>query len=667
MLHTVTYMLKSLFRKKHNSIAILSFFILSAILLFSYNHPDISIMEFLSFSMRLGQIGFAFFMFLSYECFFNVSRDEYTESISTIKGELKRVIITYISFFLLIIVAWAFLILLWQLGWYWHAYIAYFPFIIHMILAIILNCFLPSCIAVLTGAVLGLSIKRTAAYGLILIFLILSSNIPAKILYSIEINNVPILNYFDWFTVLMPNSDFVADSVYGISLEIYRWVLALGWISLLTACVLIKIDISYNSASKLKIATLIIVAVFCGIRFNSRENDSFIRKDYRSDGTLFREVTYRSKEQVGIEESPSFQISKYDIDFTIDSKMRVSAALTLSEANREEYDFTLWHDLEIIKIYSVDCNNIPYDRWGDYLTIYPPNDTEMIYIDYAGNCGKYFTNYQGIALPGYIPYYPMPGHRSLWDYNRQEIKVLQDLPKTDFFISIKSNLDVVCNLPKVCDNTFAGTAETVSIYAGILTKTTNDGLSIYKSPVSYQRNIAAGYHDQWEKLSKLVGEDRGLDLSDKIIFVQPETIMSTKSSNENLVIYDDHVILGSWSLSADSICMNYLFSLIPSSNETYLLEELFKQHIAFGSNKDYFEKPSLEELMILTKYSLSSDIEDDVEWSEYMSAIDSYENLWKHQILSLGEDLVIKSVYQYLISTDRHQNQIEFLYTLGVN
>lgn len=71
--------------------------------------------------------------------------------------------------------------------------------------------------------------------------------------------------------------------------------------------------------------------------------------------------------------------------------------------------------------------------------------------------------------------------------------------------------------------------------------------------------------------------------------------------------------------------------------------------------------------MILTKYSLSSDIEDDVEWSEYMSAIDSYENLWKHQILSLGEDLVIKSVYQYLISTDRHQNQIEFLYTLGVN
>lgn len=667
MLHTVTVMLKSLFRKKNNSIAILSFFILSAILLFSYNHPDISIMEFLSFSMRLGQVGFAFFMFLSYECFFNVSREEYTESISTIKGELRRVIITYISYFLLIIVAWTFLILLWQLGWYWHAHITYFPFIIHMILAIILNCFLPSCIAVLTGAVLGLSIKRTSAYGLILTFLILSSNIPAKILYSIEINNVPILNYFDWFTVLMPNSDFVADSVYGISLEIYRWVLAIGWISLLAACVLIKIDLSYNSASKLTIATLIIVAVFCGIRFNSRESDSFIRKDYRSDGTLFREVTYRSKEQVGIEESPSFQISKYDIDFTIDSKMRVSAALTLSNANQEEYDFTLWHDLEIIKIYSVDCNNIPFDRWGDYLTIYPPTGTEIIYIDYAGNCGKYFTNYQGIALPGYIPYYPMPGHRMLWDYNRQEIKVLQDLSKTDFFISINSNLEVVCNLPKISDNTFAGTAETVSIYAGLLKKTTNDGLSIYRSPVSYKRNIAAGYHDQWERLSTLVGEERRLDLSGKIIFVQPETIMSTKSSNENLVIYDDHVILGSWALSPESICMNYLFSLIPSSNETYLLEELFKQHITFGNNNDYLEKPSLEELMILTKYNLSSDIQDEIEWNEYMSAIDSYENLWKHQILALGEDLVIKSVYQYLISTDRQQNQIEFLYTLGVN
>lgn len=667
MVHTVNVILKSTFRRKKYSSAVLSFFILTAILLFSYHHPNISIMEYLSFSMRLGQVGFAFFMFFAFECFSYISKVEYIESLSTIKGEVNRVIITHIGYLLLILLAWTFLFLSWQLGWYWHAHVKFFPYIIHMILSIILNCFLPSCIAILTGAVLGLSIKRTSAYCLILVFLILSSNIPAKILYSIEINSIPILNYFDWFAVLMPNSDFVADSVYGISLETYRWVLALGWISLLAACLLIKMHISYTTTSKLKIAVLILIAIICGIRFNSRQNDSFIRKDYRSDGTLFREVTYRNEETSRVAEAPSFQISKYDLDITIDSKMHVSAALTLAEADTEDYAFTLWHDLEIVGIYSVDGNNIPYDRCGDYLTIYPSAGTETIYIDYTGNCGKYFTNYQGIALPGYIPYYPMPGHRSLWDYNSQEIKVLQDLPKTDFYISVNSNLDVLCNLPKVSDNTFAGTAETASIYAGLLTKTGNDGLLIYKSPVSYKRNIATGYHDQWERLSKLVGEDRGLDLTGKTIFVQPETIMSTKSSNESLVIYDDHIILGSWSLSADSICMNYLFSLIPACNETHLLQELFKQYIAFGDNNAYFEKPSLEELMILTKYSSSSDIDDEDEWNEYMSAIDSYERLWKYQITSLGEDLVMKSVYQYLISTDRHQNQIEFLYTLGVN
>lgn len=48
-------------------------------------------------------------------------------------------------------------------------------------------------------------------------FIILTSSIPSKILYAIEIDGVSILTYFDVFAILMPNSDFVADSVYGTS------------------------------------------------------------------------------------------------------------------------------------------------------------------------------------------------------------------------------------------------------------------------------------------------------------------------------------------------------------------------------------------------------------------------------------------------------------------
>lgn len=66
-MHTVKVTIKSTFRKKTYSIAILAFFILTAILLLSYYHPDISVMEYLSFSMKLGQIGLSFFVFFCYE------------------------------------------------------------------------------------------------------------------------------------------------------------------------------------------------------------------------------------------------------------------------------------------------------------------------------------------------------------------------------------------------------------------------------------------------------------------------------------------------------------------------------------------------------------------------------------------------------------------------
>lgn len=49
MVHTVKVTIKSTFRRKTYSIAILSFFILTALILFSYYHPDISVMENLSF------------------------------------------------------------------------------------------------------------------------------------------------------------------------------------------------------------------------------------------------------------------------------------------------------------------------------------------------------------------------------------------------------------------------------------------------------------------------------------------------------------------------------------------------------------------------------------------------------------------------------------------
>ena len=71
--------------------------------------------------------------------------------------------------------------------------------------------------------------------------------------------------------------------------------------------------------------------------------------------------------------------------------------------------------------------------------------------------------------------------------------MLQDLTKSHFYISVKSNLDVFCNLPEISNNTFEGTANAVSIYAGLLSETNIGGEICYRSPVAYQRSIIEGY------------------------------------------------------------------------------------------------------------------------------------------------------------------------------
>lgn len=183
--------------------------------------------------------------------------------------------------------------------------------------------------------------------------------------------------------------------------------------------------------------------------------------------------------------------------------------------------------------------------------------------------------------------------------------------------------------------------------------------------VSYPRNILGDYKEQWRKISDMLGESRTLDLSGKTIFVQPETIMATKSGNEELVIYDDHIILGSWSLGADAICRNYLFGLIPEDEEINLIKSFFERDFVFGNSDNCYQKPPKDEFLILAEYNLDGDVVDTDDWEKYIAARESFKKLWNYQVTTLGEDVVLKSVYQYMISPNRTQNEVDFLYNLG--
>lgn len=133
---------------------------------------------------------------------------------------------------------------------------------------------------------------------------------------------------FDWFSILAPNTSWVADDIYGASIEAYRWVLAAFWILLLTAAIVFATP-RRNRKTYMMASVLIVLSFLCGVRFVCRSNDSIIRKDYRPYGTLQHEFTYRQKYPEQQELPADFHVSKYCIELTVRNNTKATVRIEL--------------------------------------------------------------------------------------------------------------------------------------------------------------------------------------------------------------------------------------------------------------------------------------------------------------------------------------------------
>lgn len=657
---------KSFVRGHFFIISFALFCLISNILLMKLYNANQSAIEYLSDALRLGQIGLTYFTFLSYEYFSSIS-DCNLELSFSLSGATRKVILGYLIMMCSLLLFWTANILVWQFCFYFIKRV-YFPkFITHIVLSVILNCFVPGCIGMLLGIVLSLLVKRSVAYCVVLIFLLISSRIPYQVFASEKILGVPILNIFDWFSILMPNSEYIADSVYGIANEVCRWLLGLMWVCLFLSTILWLTRKSNGAFPKVFFVICVLVCCVCGTCFAARGDDSLVRKDLRAEGTIYGENSYREENPPGEEKSAEFNVTGYELYLSVGNELKTTAVVKLQQNDLCKYYFTLWHNLEITCISDGDDNSLQYEREGDYITVFTSPQTEKIQFQYIGNCGKYFSNRQGIALPGYIPFYPMAGHISLWNDVNQEINVKHSLPKTLFYVEVDSALDVKCNLQEIAENTFVGESETVSLYAGLLSENMVDNHLCYSSPVTDRQVSLHGLEQMWCEISQLVGEDETLPFANKTIFVQPETVMVTNSGQEDIVVFSDHMILGSWTTDSKSICLKYLYSLIPDCINKKMIAELFMTYLFWGDDeRNVASKPTWDSIEILTRYNSAGEIKEYEDWKEYISVQNTLlKELWYYQESYLGRSVLVREVYQYLLDPQHTEEQVAFLYNLG--
>lgn len=628
------------------------------------------IIRYLRMSQRLSIICFVYFIFISYEYMMSSENVSLKETIATVyKGKIKLFLNQYIILLIPIIFI-SINILVYNVFLYYKLSIQSTPYLIHIFKNIILNITLISIIGSLAGSVIALRLKRFSAYAIMALIVFGVSPIFENIAFSLyrltskNISPINIYPYWDVIRILAPDLDWATDRVYGLAIETIRWNLTAFWICMLSAICLFKVG--WKKVKSVRVVTLILamLAIINFVVFF--QQGSIIRKDYRPDGALFADEFYEEKIR-SVTKEANFDVIAYDMTLDIKRRMKADVKLTIETfSDIESYSFTLYRGYKILTITDAEGNMLDYRREGNYFDILHHFDEGItdIYIKYSGSGNKYYSNNQGIALPGYFAYYPMPGYLKFWDEDTGDAYVNTDFIPKEFTIKINSHLNIVSNLKKSNDNVYTGTALTATFIGGFIYEENIDGITVTNYPSGKVDNSwVANITKRWNDISELIGEEREVTFKDKKIIIGPETIYATSGSmSEIFVDLDDHIITMYSDLTL--FFRSYIASLIPYSDNKKLLKEKFLFYI---SNNEYFLKehqnimPSLELLM----KGKNIDLEESEEaFIFYMESQIAFGNLLRVKIDELGEGYVLKEVYKYLLDEEDDTHEIDFLYKL---
>lgn len=649
-------------------VPLLAVFAASIVFLYSLNKST-NDLDYLKDSLQLGVLGILFFSISSYEMMSLSHRMGCSEAISAQCGAHNKLCLAHFFVQTIALLVWSLFLLIWHFVRYSLSSSVYTPYYIHIAKSVFLYCIIPCLVAILLGCSISKA-NRPLAYSIIILFVILSSSLPSRLFSWYQSGDFSFARFHDWFQLAVPNSNWVSDAVYGIGLEESRFVIAGFWVLFLCAIAL-KV-LAERVTLKLKISTfaLVALAAIFAVSYASRHSDYIMYKDDRPDGIVYSEYNYRMDNTTTIlPASANYAIESYDMQFDIGKSLSCCTSIFFEHNSLSEYAITLYHGYAIENVCDLDGTPLKYSRNTDYITVYSANPLRGLRITYSGKSAKYYANSSAVMLPGYFPYYPMPGYLQVWDSTTNSFLPITDLPETHFDVSVRSNLGIFSNLSSIEANTFSGRATSVTLYAGLVDELEIDNTRYIFSPLSGQEiglssNLLSA---QWDDIANMLGIDEELTITGKTVFYQPFTIRSASGNNESVVVLDDHILLCDLSISSDIICSRYLMQFIPENENTSTLRRLFFEYFYSCPDRVVVEKPDYSEIEVLGVVNSINSFSTEEEMIRYLLAEESFADLLLYQIGELGEDYTLRAIYEYLTADTVTQNQTEFLYNLGGN
>lgn len=482
----------------------------------------------LQLTLRTSIFYFAFYIFLSLEYCYTVKSFIKNDS-SSAKSTIRLYINIFLVLMLLNLIT-TIIYTIYNISVFFTIDIIQHDFLFHVLISMLLNFFIVAILAILMGMCLALTFKRPVAYLFSIIFIFFTSPafefLKEVLYYNYNINLYPVFNIFDLYT---PSLIWVPNFYFGYSLLPYRFALLFIWIFVVMAILLYKL-ISQK-------AIKIISAAICIVLFSLStvvyfQPSSKLVMNYDPDAGLDTDLWYYNESEQK-EEAGGFDVLDYTMNINVTHQLNVKANLKVSD-NLSEYKFTLYHGYKITSICNQDEVDMKYDQDGDYFIVYNDGvEVDELKVEYSGYSTKFYSNSQGMILPGFFPYYPHSGFHRVYDIDNLCFEKLFLDSASEFHITVSGNKQIYSNLNKTEKNEFNGNATSITIVSGFVTSQVVEGIELiypYMDTTNFSNESIENYINQF------INEYRKSQEVEKIIILPNLNLINTDT-----VIYDGYI------------------------------------------------------------------------------------------------------------------------------
>ena len=554
------------------------FFILSIVIVISgificwiYQEEPL---DYLLQSLQFSFPQFVFFTYISNEYFYKVKQSNSIEVVTISYRAIYSYY--YITFFLLLILSLIYTIIIFAINLlvYFSLDLQVFGYLLHIFKNIFINMYLISIIAILLGGVLSFIKSRKISYIIMVLVLVFMS--PLCEILALEIYNtfnINIFSLYDLFNIFPPLLQWKSIPSFGYSLLSYRIELIMFWLCFVgfLFCVLIL------SKRKNISQTLISICLFLislGFVFESYQPASKVTMNQNPDNGVLADTYYYS-ERNNPKISGGVNVKKYILNFKIYKELEAEVTVELEKNNGKNYQFTLYHGYEIESIEDINGNKLKFSRNSDYVLVESIDKSlEKIVFKYKGSAPKFYSNSQGISLPGWFAYYPYPGYVKMYNYEQEYFE--RNLFKNDieFVVNIDTPKRVFCNLEEISTNCFSGKTNGVTLVSGFYDVFYYNGIELIYPALAQNE-----YSEQIIKTCLKECQEKGIfNNSHKKIIVIPNTNLS--SVYERYCGFSDHATI----IQLLGLPMVYEMQKVPSyKSSLYLAYTIYKE------DNEYFE------------------------------------------------------------------------------